>query len=180
MRAFNIEKKLNIDFPKSNFTANYRIFQAFDHTLIKMLKEIQEINASLDGLIGDLKKKCTVDDDVIAAFSKLHDGVRMLHCKHCHGDKPLEAFRGSIEKVMAKGSNRIPKTCDKMQATNKKANPLNNPIYNAEKSLKKINSVIGTFKEKEMAVPEELVVKRIETVVKFADAVMKKAKSKKI
>lgn len=138
-----------------------------------MLKEIQEINASLDYLIGDLKKKCTVDDDVIASFSKLHDGVRMLPCKHCHGERPLEAFRCSIEKIMAKGSDRIPKTCDRMQATNKKNNPINNPIYNAGTTIKRIEKTIKKLKEKNIAA-DDLEEQRCETVAKMAEAVVAK------
>jgi hypothetical protein len=69
-------------------------------------------------------------EDRLAEFEE-YLGVSVLPCKHCKGSKPLSFFYETLCRWQREGKlskQRMPKTCDKQQATNIKANPNNNAL----------------------------------------------------
>jgi hypothetical protein len=77
------------------------------------------------------------DAALIAAVSA-HLGTDHLPCKHCHGDRPLQAFMGSLKKLWKDGAlKRVPRTCDRMQAVNDSQNYANNKIHNTKTSIRR-------------------------------------------
>lgn len=77
------------------------------------------------------------DAALIAAVST-HLGTDHLPCKHCHGDRPLQAFMGSLKKLWKDGAlKRVPRTCDRMQAVNDSQNYANNKIHNTKTSIRR-------------------------------------------
>ncbi len=77
------------------------------------------------------------DAALIAAVSA-HLGTDHLPCKHCHGDRPLQAFLGSLKKLWKDGAlKRVPRTCDRMQAVNDSQNYVNNKIHNTKTSIRR-------------------------------------------
>jgi hypothetical protein len=64
---------------------------------------------------------------------------KTLPCKHCHSDHvPIAKFAVNLAKYFKDGAlTKVPKSCDKMNTINKRANPFNNPINNARAAIKK-------------------------------------------
>ena len=77
----------------------------------------------------------TLDDAALIAAASSAFGFTHTTCKHCgHRPAPLERFAGVMRKRAAKKgvltADNFPKSCDKQDASNTKANPINNKYYN--------------------------------------------------
>ena len=76
---------------------------------------------------------------------------KTLPCKHCHSDHvPLAKFTVNLAKYFKDGKlSKVPKSCDAMNAINARANPFNNPVFNARNAIKKRTESLAAASEED-------------------------------
>ena len=87
-----------------------------------------------DDYYADEVKEMTMDR-IVGEFMRI-TGCDELYCKHCKKptlvkEKWMEAVVTRCKRVGIHKEMEVPKTCDRQQQSNKKMNPICNPINNA-------------------------------------------------